>query len=645
MIKITLPDGSVREYTQGSSAMDIAKSISEGLARKVLAAEVDGAVIDASRAITADSSLKLLTWDDNSGKNTFWHSSAHLMAEAVEALFPGVKFWVGPALEKGFYYDMDLGDRKLMEEDLTTLEKKMQELAKQNSQFVRKEIAKNEAITYFTDKNDEYKLDLLQNLKDGEITFYSQGGFTDLCRGPHIPHTGFIKAIKLTNIAGAYWKGDEKNKQLTRLYGITFPNQKELDEYLLMLEEAKKRDHRKLGKELGIFTMDDDVGPGLPLWLPNGTIIIEELEKLAKETESDAGYKRVVTPHIAKESMYLTSGHLPYYADSMFPAMEMDGEKYYLKAMNCPHHHKIFDAEPKSYKDLPYRLAEYGTCYRYEQSGELFGLMRVRCLHMNDAHIYCTKEQFADEFRAVNDMYLKYFKIFGIDKYIMRLSLHDPEKLGQKYINEPALWLETEELVRSVLIESNIPYVEVKGEGAFYGPKIDVQIWSAIGREFTLATNQVDFAQGRRFKLAFTNKENQPEVPLIIHRAPLGTHERFIGFLLEHYAGKFPLWLAPTQVKILPISDKYLPYAQTLLQQLKKADIRAAVDDRNEKIGKKIRDTELMKVPYMLVVGEKEMTEEKVAIRRQGKGDAGVKSLEEFIAEISVEIKERSADI
>ncbi|MDX1936332.1 MAG: threonine--tRNA ligase [Flavihumibacter sp.] len=645
MIKITLPDGSVREYAQGSSAMDVAKSISEGLARKVLAAEVNGAVIDANRAITADSSLKLLTWDDNSGKNTFWHSSAHLMAEAVEALFPGVKFWVGPALEKGFYYDMDLGDRKLTEEDLTKLEKKMQELAKQNSQYIRKEIPKAEALAYFTDKKDEYKLDLLQNLKDGEITFYSQGGFTDLCRGPHIPHTGFIKAIKLTNIAGAYWKGDEKNKQLTRVYGVTFPNQKELDEYLLMLEEAKKRDHRKLGKELGIFTMDDDVGPGLPLWLPNGTIIIEELEKLAKETELDAGYKRVVTPHIAKESMYLTSGHLPYYADSMFPAMEMDGEKYYLKAMNCPHHHKIFDAEPKSYKDLPYRLAEYGTCYRYEQSGELFGLMRVRCLHMNDAHIYCTKEQFADEFREVNDMYLKYFKIFGIDKYVMRLSLHDPEKLGQKYINEPELWIETEELVRNVLIESKIPYVEVKGEGAFYGPKIDVQIWSAIGREFTLATNQVDFAQGRRFKLAFTNKDNQPEVPLIIHRAPLGTHERFIGFLLEHYAGKFPLWLAPTQVKILPISDKYLPYAQTLLQKLKKADIRAAVDDRNEKIGKKIRDTELMKVPFMLVVGEKEMAEEKVAVRRQGKGDAGVKSMEEFIAEISVEIKERSGDI
>ncbi|HMT74811.1 MAG TPA: threonine--tRNA ligase, partial [Chitinophagaceae bacterium] len=390
--------------------------------------------------------------------------------------------------------------------------------------------------------------------------------------------------------------------------------------------------------------MDDDVGPGLPLWLPKGTVIIEELEKLAKETELAAGYKRVVTPHIAKESMYLTSGHLPYYADSMFPAMEMDGEKYYLKAMNCPHHHKIFDAEPKSYKDLPLRLAEYGTCYRYEQSGELFGLMRVRCLHMNDAHIYCTKEQFAAEFRAVNDMYMKYFKIFGVEKYVMRLSLHDPEKLGQKYINEPELWLETEELVRNVLIESNIPYVEVKGEGAFYGPKIDVQIWSAIGREFTLATNQVDFAQGRRFKLSFTNQQNQPEVPLIIHRAPLGTHERFIGFLLEHYAGKFPLWLAPVQVKVLPISDKFMDYAQAVADKLKKADIRAEVDDRNEKIGKKIRDTELQRVPYMLVVGEKEMNENKVAIRRQGRGDAGVKAVDEFIADAVSEIADRRAD-
>jgi len=644
MIKITLPDGAVREYEAGSSAFDVAKSISEGLARKVLAASINGEVWDAHRPINTDASLKLLTWDDADGKVTFWHSSAHLMAEAVETAFPGVKFWVGPAIDKGFYYDMDLGDKKITEEDLVVLEKKMNELAKQKNIFIRKPMAKADAIQYFTEKGDEYKLDLLNNLTDGEITFYTQGGFTDLCRGPHIPNTGFIKAIKLTSIAGAYWKGDEKNKQLTRIYGVTFPEQKELDEYVLMLEEAKKRDHRKLGKELGIFTFNDDVGPGLALWLPNGTIVIEELEALAKQTEKDAGYKRVVTPHLAKENMYLTSGHLPYYADSMFPPMEMDGERYYLKPMNCPHHHKIFDAEPKSYKDLPFRIAEYGTCYRYEQSGELFGLMRVRCLHMNDAHIYCSKEQFADEFRAVNEMYQKYFKIFGIEKYVMRLSLHDPAKLGQKYINEPELWLETEELVRKVLIESNIPYVEVKGEGAFYGPKIDVQIWSAIGREFTLATNQVDFAQGRSFKLSFTNKENSPEVPLIIHRAPLGTHERFIGFLLEHYAGKFPTWLAPLQVKILPISDKFMDYANTVKQTLENVDIRVEIDDRSEKIGKKIRDTEVAKVPYMLVIGEKEMNEGKVAVRRQGKGDMGVKLIDEFVQEILAEIKNRVSE-
>ncbi len=642
MIKITLPDGAIREYENGISALDVAKSISEGLARKVLAANINGLVSDISTPINTDASFTLLTWDDADGKSTFWHSSAHLMAEAVESMYPGVKFWVGPAIDKGFYYDMDLGDRKLTEEDLASLEKKMNELAKQNNSYVRKFISKPEAVKYFEEKGDEYKLDLLSNLTDGEITFYTQGGFTDLCRGPHIPHTGFIKAIKLTSVAGAYWKGDEKNKQLTRVYGVTFPNQKELDEYLLMLEEAKKRDHRKLGKELGIYTTDDNVGQGLILWMPNGTIIIEELEKLAKETENAAGYKRVVTPHLAKESMYLTSGHLPYYADSMFPPMEMDGTKYYLKPMNCPHHHKIFDAEARSYKDMPYRIAEYGTCYRYEQSGELFGLMRVRCLHMNDAHIYCTKEQFASEFRAVNDMYLKYFKIFGVEKYVMRLSLHDPEKLGQKYVNEPELWLETEELVRNVLIESNIPFVEVKGEGAFYGPKIDVQIWSAIGREFTLATNQVDFAQGRSFKLSFTNQNNQPEVPLIIHRAPLGTHERFIGFLLEHYAGKFPTWLAPLQVKILPISDKFMDYANSILKSFKNADIRVEIDDRNEKIGKKIRDTEMARVPYMLVVGEKEMNEGTASIRRQGKGDLGAKSLTDFISEIKQEIELRS---
>ena len=644
MINITFPDGAVRQYAEGTTAMDIAKSISEGLARKVIAAGVNGQVWDASRPINEDSAVKLYTWNDAEGKNTFWHSSAHLMAEAVEGMFPGVKFWVGPPVENGFYYDMDLGDKKLSEEDLIAIEKKMNELAKKNSPYVRKEIPKAEAVKYFADKGDEYKLDLLQNLNDGEITFYTQGNFTDLCRGPHIPNTGLIKAIKLTNIAGAYWKGDEKNKQLTRLYGVTFPSQKELDEYLALLEEAKKRDHRKLGKELGIYTMDDDVGPGLIMWMPNGTVIIEELEKLAKETENDAGYKRVVTPHIAKESMYITSGHLPYYADSMYPPMEMEGEKYYLKSMNCPHHHKIYAAEPKSYRDLPYRVAEYGTVYRYEQSGELFGLMRVRCLHMNDAHIYCTKEQFEEEFRAVNEMYLKYFKIFGIDKYVMRLSLHSADKLGKKYVNEPQLWIETEQMVREVLINSKIPFVEVQDEAAFYGPKIDVQIWSVIGREFTLATNQVDFSQGRSFKLQYTTADNQTETPLIIHRAPLGTHERFIGFLLEHYAGKLPVWLAPVQVKVLPISDKFLDYAKSVAGKLKKSDIRAEVDDRNEKIGKKIRDTELMRVPYMLVVGEKEMNENKVAVRRQGKGDLGVKDLSEFLNEIKIEVEERKAE-
>lgn len=643
MINIQFPDGAVRQYESGISALAIAKQISEGLARKVLAAKINGEVWDATRPIHSDASLQLLTWTDDDGKQTFWHSSAHLLAEAVEQTFPGVKFWVGPAIDKGFYYDMDLGDRKISEEDVQKLEKKMNELARQGNPYIRKEISKTEAVQYFQEKGDEYKLDLLSNLQDGSITFYSQGTFTDLCRGPHIPDTGFIKAIHLSGIAGAYWKGDEKNKMLTRIYGITFPQQKELDEYLVMMEEAKKRDHRKLGKELGIYTMNEDIGPGLILWMPNGTVIIEELEKLAKETETAAGYKRVVTPHIAKENLYLTSGHLPYYADSMFPPMQMDGETYYLKAMNCPHHHKIFDAEPKSYRELPYRIAEYGTCYRYEQSGELFGLMRVRCLHMNDAHIYCSKEQFKQEFKAVNDMYLKYFKIFGIEKYVMRLSLHDPEKLGQKYINEPELWQETEELVRNVLIETGVPFVEVKGEGAFYGPKIDVQIWSAIGREFTLATNQVDFAQPRSFKLSFTNKNNEPEIPLIIHRAPLGTHERFIGFLLEHYAGKFPTWLAPVQVKVLPISDKFLDYAKEVETALLQQGIRVEMDDRQEKIGKKIRDTELMKIPYMLIVGEKEMNEKLVSVRRQGKGDAGSFVLTEWMDQLKQEIENRQS--
>ncbi|HNA41534.1 MAG TPA: threonine--tRNA ligase, partial [Saprospiraceae bacterium] len=626
------PDGNVRQYETGTTPLSIAKSISEGLAKRILVASINGQIWDMSRPVYEDSNIKLLSWDDTDGKSTFWHSSAHLMAEAVEAMFPGVKFWVGPPIDKGFYYDMDLGDAQITEDDLVKLEKKMTELAKQNNLYTRQEVSKADAVAYFTEKGDEYKLDLLENLEDGEITFYTQGNFTDLCRGPHIPHTGLIKSIKLTNISGAYWKGDEKNKVLTRVYGVTFPNQQEMDEYLHMLEEAKKRDHRKLGKELGIFTFDDDVGPGLPLWMPNGTIIIEELEKLAKETEEAAGYKRVVTPHIAKESMYLTSGHLPYYQDSMYPPMEMDGTKYYLKAMNCPHHHKIFDAEPRSYRDLPLRLAEYGTCYRYEQSGELFGLMRVRCLHMNDAHIYCTKEQFFEEFRAVNDMYLKYFKIFGIEKYVMRLSLHDPAKLGQKYINEPELWLETEEMVRQVLKDTGTPFVEVADEGAFYGPKIDVQIWSAIGREFTLATNQVDFAQGRRFNLSYTTSDNSHDTPLIIHRAPLGTHERFIGFLLEHYAGRFPVWLSPVQVKVLPISDKVADFSKNVFQSLKSAGIRVEIDNRVESIGKKIREAELMRVPYMLIVGEKEAAEGKVSVRKQAEGDLGQQTIAEFVA-------------
>ncbi len=641
MIKITLPDGSIREYEAGATAHDVAMSISEGLARNVLVAKVNDKIVDSNLPISEDSTVQLITWNDNEGKSTFWHSTAHLMAEAIEGIYPGVKFWVGPAVEQGFYYDVDMGEHTLTDEGLLAVEAKMKELAKQKNAYQRQAISKQEAINMFTQKGDEYKLDLLENLEDGQITLYTQGAFTDLCRGPHIPHTGFIKALKLTSLAGAYWKGDEKNKQLTRVYGVSFPNPKDLTAYLEMVEEAKKRDHRKLGKELGIYTMDDDVGQGLPLWLPNGTVIIEELENLAKETETAAGYKRVVTPHIAKENLYLTSGHLPYYADSMYPPMELDGTKYYLKAMNCPHHHKIFDAEPKTYKDLPYRIAEYGTCYRYEQSGELFGLMRVRCLHMNDAHIYCSKEQFAAEFKAVNDMYQKYFKIFGIDKYVMRLSLHDPAKLGEKYVNEPELWLQTEELVRNVLIEHDVPFVEVKGEGAFYGPKIDVQIWSAIGREFTLATNQVDFAQGRSFNLSYTTKDNSTDVPLIIHRAPLGTHERFIGFLLEHYAGKFPTWLSPVQVKILPISDKFMAYAEETLHKLRSEGIRVEIDDRSEKIGKKIRDTELARVPYMLIIGEKEVEQQEVSVRRQGAGDKGAVPIQDFISDIKTEIKER----
>ena len=629
-INITFPDGAVKEFSEGITALEIAGQLSNSLAKKILGAEVNGEVWDATRPITKDATLKLLTWNDNTGKSSFWHSSAHLFAEAMEALYAGIKFGIGPPIENGFYYDIDTGDTSITLADLPKIEKKMAELAAKKSEYIRKEISKADAIAYFKEKGDEYKLELLEGLKDGDITFYTQGNFTDLCRGPHIPNTGFIKAIKLMKVAGAYWRGDEKRKQLTRIYGVTFPNQQELDDYLKMLEEAEKRDHRKLGQQLEIYTFDDEVGPGLPLWLPNGGFLIEKIEELAKQTEDEAGYSRVRTPHIAKEALYIRSGHLPYYSESMFPPMELDNVKYYLKAMNCPHHHKIFGAMPKSYKDLPIRLAEYGTCYRYEDSGSLFGLMRVRSLQMNDAHIYCTKEQFEQEFRAVNAMYLKYFKIFGIEKYKMRLSKHEPSKLGQKYINEPELWIETEKMVRDVLISLEVPFEEVLDEAAFYGPKIDIQIYSVIGREFTLATNQVDFAQGKRFNLKYINKDNQEEFPIIIHRAPLSTHERFIGFLLEHYAGNFPLWLAPKQIAILPISDKFIEYAEKIAKDLKAQGFRIKLDERAEKIGKKIRDAEMMKIPYMCVIGEKEVESQQISVRKHGKGDIGTFSIEDF---------------
>lgn len=638
-ITITFPDGRKQAYEAGISAMDIAKSISEGLARNVLSAKINGVVWDAGRAINEDATLQLLTWSDTDGKSTFWHSSAHLMAEALESIYPEIKLAIGPPVENGFYYDVDFGKEEISNEDLTKIEQKMKELARQNNTYNRREVSKKEALAHYQKQGNEYKVEMINDLVDGEITFYTQGNFTDLCRGPHIPHTGLVKAVKLMNIAGAYWRGDEKNKQLTRLYGITFPKQGELDEYLAMLEEAKKRDHRKLGKELEIFTFDDDVGPGLPLWLPNGAEMIELLEDFAKKTEKAAGYQRVRTPHIAKESMYLKSGHLPYYKESMFPPMELDGENYYLKAMNCPHHHKIFATGQRSYRDLPVRLAEYGTCYRYEKSGELFGLMRVRSLQMNDAHIYCMESQFEEEFKAVNELYLKYFKVFDIDKYVMRFSTHDPAKLGQKYIDMPELWIKTEDMVRNVLVKSGIPFMEVNDEAAFYGPKIDIQIWSAIGREFTLATNQVDFAQAERFDLWYTNENNEKERPLIIHRAPLSTHERFIGFLLEHYAGNFPVWLAPEQIAILPISEKFTEYAESVLKKLKNNDIRCSIDKRNEKIGRKIRDAEMKKIPYMIIIGEKEMTDCTLSVRKHGTGDLGAKTTEDFLEEITNELK------
>lgn len=570
------------------------------------------------------------------------HSLAHLLASAVLEIWPDAKPTLGPAIDNGFYYDFEFSS-PISEKDFSKIEKIMRKNLPSWKKFEHKEVSEKEAKEFF--KDNPYKLELIDEIvsKGEKITLYTSGEFTDLCRGGHVENPSKNidpDAFKLDRIAGAYWRGDEDNQMLTRIYGLAFESKKELDEYIVMREEAEKRDHRKLGKELEIFTFDDDVGPGLPLWLPNGAVMIEELEKLAKESESNAGYVRVRTPHIAKESMYLKSGHLPYYQDGMYPPMEYEGTKYYLRAMNCPHHHKIFDSKSRSYRDLPLRLAEYGTVYRHEKSGELFGLMRVRMLQMNDAHIYCTEEQFADEFRRVNEMYLNYFKIFGIEKYVMRFSTHDPKRLGEKFVDDPKLWEKTEKMVRDVLVESKIPFVEIPNEAAFYGPKIDVQVWSAIGREFTLATNQVDFAMSRRFDLKYTNKDGKEEIPIIIHRAPLGTHERFIGFLIEHYAGIFPLWLSPIQVKILTVSEKQNKFAEEVSNELKKKGIRAEFDDSNKGLGKKVRSAKIQKVPYMLIIGDKELEAKKVTLESR-KGNEGQMTVEEVSERLSKEISER----
>lgn len=576
------------------------------------------------------------------------HSLAHLLAAAILELYPKALPTIGPAIDTGFYYDFD--NLSVTDKDLQAIEKKMRELVKSWKSFDGKEVSAKDAQKHF--KGNLYKLELIDEIgkagdlpagRQEKLTFYTSGNFTDLCRGGHTenPAKDIVPSSwKLSRIAGAYWRGDEKNKMLTRIYGLAFDTKEELEAHEKQMEEAEKRDHRKLGKELGIFTFDDDVGPGLPLWLPNGAVIIEELEKLAKEEESKAGYQRVRTPHIAKESLYLKSGHLPYYKDSMFPAMEYEGGKYYLKAMNCPHHHKIFAAMPKSYRDMPVRLAEYGTNYRHEKSGELFGLMRVRMLSMNDAHIYCTEEQFADEFRKVNDLYLRYFKLFDIKKYQMRFSTHDPKKLGQKFVDEPELWKKTEDMVRKVLVESKIPFVEVPNEAAFYGPKIDVEVWSAIGREFTLATNQVDFAVAKRFGLVYTDKDGKEKNPLIIHRAPLGTHERFIGFLIEHYAGAFPLWLSPVQVAVLPVSEKHEGAAREALAALKSANIRAEMSDPNESLGKRVRTVKLQKIPYWLVIGDKEAGSNSATLESRS-GEKSEISVEKIVEKFEGEIRER----
>ncbi len=643
LINITLPDGTVLNKPIGTTGYDIAFGISESLAKQSIAVEIDDEVKDLSYPMENDCALKILKKDADFALELIRHDCAHVMAEAVQALYPGTQVTIGPAIEHGFYYDF-ARDKPFTVEDLEKIEKKMHEIIDEGLEFKREVWNRKDAIKFFEDEGELYKAEIIKDLSESEeITIYRQGKWLDLCRGPHLPTTKHVgKSFKLMKVAGAYWRGDENNEMLTRIYGTAWRTDKELKTYLNMLKEAEKRDHRKIGKEMKLFTFDEEVGAGLPLWLPNGSVLIEELENLAKESETNAGYDRVKTPHITKGSLYEKSGHLSHYKDSMFPAMDIDGNEYYLKPMNCPHHHKIYASLPRTYKELPIRLAEYGTCYRYEKSGQLFGLMRVRSMQMNDAHIYCTEEQFKDEFLAVCNMYLYYFKIFGIEKYEMRLSLHDPKKLGEKYVNEPELWIKTEKLVRQALQDGGLNFVEIPGEAAFYGPKIDVQVWSAIGREFTLATNQVDFAIPSRFDLTYIDKDNKDKTPLCIHRAPLGTHERFIGFLIEHFAGNFPLWLAPVQMVIITISDKFNDYANNVYKELKSSGMRVNIDNRSEKMGAKIRLAEINKIPIMVIIGEKEVSNKTVSVRRKFKGDLGSLKLNDFIINIKKEIDDRT---
>ena len=635
MINITLPDGTVKQFNKGASSMDVALSISEGLARNVLAAKVNGVTIDANRAITEDSTIQLLTWNDADGKSTVWHSSAHIMAEAIEFYYPGVKLAIGPPVTNGFYYDVDFMDYSISEKDLEKIEQKMKELAKAKNPFIRKEISKADAIAYFTEKQDPYKLELLENLEDGNITFYTQGNFTDLCRGPHMPDTGFIKAVKLTSIAGAYWRGDEKNKQLTRIYGITFPKASELTEYLEKVEEAKRRDHRKLGKELELFAFSQRVGQGLPLWLPKGAALRERLENFLKKAQRKAGYEQVITPHIGSKELYVCSGHYEKYgADSFQPIKTPDdNEEFLLKPMNCPHHCEIYKTKPRSYKDLPARFAEFGTVYRYEQSGELHGLTRVRGFTQDDAHIFCMQEQVKDEFKKVIDLVLYIFKTLKFENFKAQISLRDPEN-PTKYIGTDENWEKAENAIIEAAAEKGLKTFIEYGEAAFYGPKLDFMVEDALGREWQLGTIQVDYNLPERFELEYTGADNQKHRPVMIHRAPFGSMERFVAVLLEHCAGDFPLWLSIDQVAILPISDKYNEYAKNVLELLNNSDIRGFVDDRNEKIGKKIRDSELKKIPFMLVVGEKEAENNEVSVRQRNEGDLGsmsIESLSQFI--------------